>query len=101
MYDNVIHSPITDDIILVIDELTGQKTRKVGKLLLTCSGRELHNDLIKDANDDGLKSIWNDNKLLISEKVLRLLLPAQLKNFTPKYKQMCDIKIVLSLHNYN
>ena len=60
-HDNVIHLPITDDKILVIDELTG------GKLLLTYSLRELHNDLIKDINDGGLKDVWNNNKLLVSE----------------------------------
>ena len=54
-YDNMIHSPITDDKILVIDELIGKKTKKVGKLVLTCLVRELHNDLIKDINDGGLK----------------------------------------------
>ena len=42
-YDNVIHSPITDDSILVIDELICKKTKRVGKLLLPCSVRELHN----------------------------------------------------------
>ena len=56
-YDNVIHSPITDDIILVIDELIGKKMKRVCNLLLTCSIRELHNDLIKDINDGGLKDI--------------------------------------------
>ena len=56
-YDNVIHSPITDDTILVIDELIGKKHKRAGKVLLTCSVRELHNDLIKDINDGGLKDI--------------------------------------------
>ena len=51
----VIHSPITDDTILVIDELKGKKTKRVDKLLLSCLVRELHNDLIKDINDGGLK----------------------------------------------
>ena len=52
----MIHSPITDDTTLVIDELTGKKIKRVGKLLLTDSVRELDNDLIKDVND-GLKKI--------------------------------------------
>ena len=56
-YDNVIYSPIIDDTILVIDKLTGKKTKRVGKLFLTYSVRELHNDLIKDINDGGLKDI--------------------------------------------
>ena len=56
-YDNVIYSPIIDDTILVIDKLTGKKTKRVGKLFPTYSVRELHNDLIKDINDGGLKDI--------------------------------------------
>ena len=47
----MIHSPITDDTTLVIDELTGKKIKRVGKLLLTDSVRELDNDLIKDVNN--------------------------------------------------
>ena len=85
-YDNVIHSPITDDTILVTDELTGKKTKRVGKLLLTRLVRELHNDLIKDVNEGGLKDVWNGNKLLVSETGLSFLLPDQLKKFTPSYK---------------
>ena len=53
----MVHSPITDDTILVVNELTGKKTKRVGKLFLTYSVRELHNDLIKDINDGGLKDI--------------------------------------------
>ena len=88
-YDNVIHSPITDDTVLVIDELIGKKNKRAGKVLLTCSVRELHNDLIKDINDNGLKDVWNKNKILVSETSLRLLLSDQLKKCTPRYKQMC------------
>ena len=43
--DNVNYSSITDDIILVIDELTSKKTKRVGKLLLTFLVRELHDGL--------------------------------------------------------
>ena len=80
----MIHSPITDDIILVIDELIGKKIKRVCNLLLTCSIRELHNDLIKDVNDSDLKDAWNDNKILVSETDLSFLLPDQLKKFTPR-----------------
>ena len=37
-YDNVIHSPITDDTILVVDELIGKKNKNI------CLVRELHNN---------------------------------------------------------
>ena len=46
----MIYSPTTDYTILVTNELTRKKTKRIGKLLLTCSVRELHNDLIKDLN---------------------------------------------------
>ena len=46
----MIYSPTTDYTILVTNELTRKKTKRVVKLLLTCSVRELHNDLIKDLN---------------------------------------------------
>ena len=85
----MIYSPITDDTILVIDELTGKKNKRVGKLLLTCSVRELHNNLIKDVNDCSWKGIWNDNKILVSETGLRSFLLDQLKIFKPRYKKMC------------
>ena len=71
----MVHSPITDDTILVVNELTGKKTKRVGKLLLTRLVREFYNDLIKDVNDGGLKDIWNDNKLLVSETGLKFVLP--------------------------
>ena len=71
-YDKMVHSPITDDTILVVNELTGKKTKRVGKLLLICSVTELNNNLIKDINDGGLKDVWNDSKLLVSETGVRL-----------------------------
>ena len=69
------HSPIADDIILVIDELIGKKTKRCG------------NDLIKDVNDVGLKDVWNDNEILVSETGLIYLLSDQLEKFTPRYKE--------------
>ena len=56
-YDDVIHSLINDDTIIVVNEITGKKTKRVGKLLLRCSVRKLHNDLIKDVNEGGLLNI--------------------------------------------
>ena len=46
--------------------------------------------MIKDVNDGGLKDVLNENKLSVSETGLRFLLPDQLKEFTPRYKQMCE-----------
>ena len=84
-HPNVIHSPITADTLLIKDEsgkyfqfvsiwysftiltiiliyllLIGKKTKRVGKLLLQTSVRELHNDLIKSEKLGGLPSVWNN-----------------------------------------
>ena len=86
-HPNVIHSPITADTLLIKDEsgkyfqfvsiwysftiltiiliyllLIGKKTKRVGKLLLQTSVRELHNDLIKSEKLGGLPSVWNKIK---------------------------------------
>ena len=39
-YDNINHSSISNNAILVIDEEEGKKTQKVGKILLRCWGKE-------------------------------------------------------------
>ena len=67
----MIHSTINDDNVIVVDETIGKKSKRVSKLLLRCSIRELHNDLIKFVNEGGLHNVWNDNKLLVSEISLR------------------------------
>ena len=87
-HPNVIHSPITIDTLLIKDEFTGKyfqfvsiwysftiltiiliyllligkKTKRVGKLLLQTSVRELHNDLIKSEKLGGLPTVWNNKK---------------------------------------
>jgi len=58
IYDDIIHSLINDDTIVVVDETTSKK--RVSKLLLRCSIRELHNDIMKDVNEGGLLNVWND-----------------------------------------
>ena len=40
------------------------RKQKVVNLLLRCSVRELHNDLLNNVNKGGLQYVWNDNKLL-------------------------------------
>ena len=51
----------------------------VPKWLLQVSVRELHNILVSDPNDGGLKDARDENgKIVISDSTLRLLLPPQL-----------------------
>ena len=52
----------------------------VPKLLLQVYVRELHNSLVSDPNDGGLKDARDeDGKIIISDSTLRSLLPPQLK----------------------
>ena len=53
----------------------------VPKLLLQVSVREVHNSLVIDPNDGGLKDARDEyGKIIISDSTLRSLLPPQLKN---------------------
>ena len=49
-------------------------------MLLQVSVRELHNSLVSDTNDDGIKyDMYEDDNVIISDIALRSLLPPQLK----------------------
>ena len=62
----------------------------VPKLLLKVIVRELHNSLVSDPNDGGLKDASDeDNNIIISDSTLLSLLPAQLKQMSARYKVMC------------
>ena len=63
--------------------LPPQLNQLVPKLLLQVSVRELHNSLVGDPNDGGLKDDRDENgKIIISDYTLRLLLPLQLSKCT-------------------
>ena len=54
----------------------------VPKLLLKVFVRELHNSLVIDPNDGGIKDArYQENIIIISDSTLRSLLPPQLKKF--------------------
>ena len=60
------------------------------KLLPQVSVRELHNSLVSDPNDCGLKDVRDeDGKIIISDSTLLSLLPHQLKQMSARYKIMC------------
>ena len=51
---------------------------------------ELHNSLVSDPNDGGMKDARDeDGKIIISDSTLRSLLPPQLKQMSARYKVMC------------
>ena len=69
----------------------------VPKLLLQVSIRELHNSLLSDKNDGGIKDAKDeDGKIIISDITLRLLLPPQLKKVSARYKIMCGCECCIS-----
>ena len=73
-------SPISNDCLkVVLDDQT--EPQLVPKFSLQVSVRELHNSLVSDTNDCGLKDARDeDGKTIISDSTIRSLLPPQLKN---------------------
>ena len=69
----------------------------VTKLLLQVSVRELHNILVSDPNDGGLKDCRGENgKIIISDSKLCSLLLPQLKQMSARYKIMCGCECCIS-----
>ena len=74
-----------------------KETQLVPKLLLQVSVRELHNSLVSDPNDVGIKDARDeDDKIIISDSTFRSLLPPQLKQTSAKYKVMCGCECCIS-----
>ena len=62
----------------------------VPKLLLQVFVIELHNSLVSDTDDGGMKDGRDeDGKIIISDSTLRLLLPPQLKQMFAHYNIIC------------
>jgi hypothetical protein len=91
---NVRQSPIARDTLLIRDTLT-QESRRVPKLLLECSMRQLHNELIAPPEDGGLVGARHKdtNEVVISDTMLRSLAPPQLRPMTDSHKIMCGCEI--------
>ena len=82
--------------------MIGKKTKRVGKLLLQTSVRELHNDLIKSEKLGGLPTVWtwDKKKLLVSDTALRYLMPRQVKISLQDINKCVDTKSVFTASNY-
>jgi len=88
-HHDVVQSPIANDTIQVYNPETEKKEPKP-KLLLMVPVRELHNDLAQPEERGGFKYAYDERgKLLISDTMLRSLLPKELKRMTERHKQMC------------
>ena len=79
-HSNVVTSLNANNTVWVrMDD--GKKVRET-KLLLLCSVRELHNDLIESPEEGGFASARNDyGEVLISDTALRKHMPSNQKNF--------------------
>ena len=72
----------------------------VPKLLPQVSVRELHNSLVSDPNDGGIKDDRDgDDNVIISHYILRSLLLPQLKKMSERYKVMCGCECFISDNN--
>jgi hypothetical protein len=95
----IVNSPLKDETLLVKDPFTGERLRKT-KLLLCLPIRELHNDLYKDPPVGLPTAIDNNGKQLISDTMLRSLLPPELKPATKRHKQMCGCEVCLTMQSH-
>ena len=95
-HPQVVQSPISNDCLKTnLDYQT--EPQIVPKFLLQVSVRELHNILVSDPNDGGLKNARDeDGNIIISDSTLRSLLPPQLKQMSARYKIMCGCECCIS-----
>ena len=91
---NLREPPIARDTLLITDAEYRVKLR-VHKLLLECSMRQLHNELIAPPDDGGLLGARNSdaNDVIISDTMLRSLSPTQLRPMTDHHKMTCGCDI--------
>ena len=96
----VVQSPIFNDCLKVkIDGHT--KPQLVTKLLLHVSVLELHNSLVSDTEDGGLKeAIDAENNIIISYSTLRSILPPHFKNIYQDTKSCVVVSVVYLLKVY-
>ena len=95
-HPQVFQSPISNDCLkVVLDDHT--EPQLVPKFLLQVSVRELHNSLVSDPNDCGLKDVRDeDGKIIISDSTLLSLLPPKFKQMSARYKIMCGCECCIS-----
>ena len=86
--------PITRDTLLIADAESKVK-RRMPKLLLECSMRQLHNELIASLDDGDLLGAIHakTNDLIISDTMLRSLAHPQLLTMADNHKMMCGCAI--------
>ena len=95
-HPQVFQSPIYNDCLKAVLYDQTEPTL-VPKLLLQVSVRELHNSLVSDPNDGGLRDASDEyGKIIISNSTLRSLLPPQFKKCL-HVTRLCVVVNVASL----
>ena len=99
-YPKVLQSPISNDCLKVmLDDQT--EPQLVPKLLLQLFVRELHNSLVSDPNDGGLKDARDeDDKIIISDSTFFSLLPPQLKKYLHVIRLCVVVNVAFMLKVY-
>ena len=99
-HNMVIQSPIANDTLLVRDPNNPSRKIRVNKLLLQIPVRELHNNLLSEDPNIGLKGAVDRNgNVLISDTGLRALLPPHLRMMTNQYKIVCGCQVYTQTAN--
>ena len=95
---NVRKYPISRDTLIIIDAESGVK-RRGPKLLLECSMRKLHNEIINSPYGGGLLGarLADTNDVIISDTMIRSLSPPQLRPLTYNHTIMCGCEICNNL----
>ena len=91
---NVRESPIACDTLLITDAEYGVK-RRVPTILLECSMRHLHNEIIASTHDGDLLGYRHafKNDLIISETMICSLETSQLHPMAYHHKMMCGFDV--------
>ena len=95
-HPQVFQSPISNYCLKVVfDDQT--EPQLFPKLLLQVFVRELHNSLVSDHDDGGLKDDRDgDDNIIIFDFKFRSLLPPQLKQISAHYNIMCGCECFIS-----
>ena len=95
-----MQSPISNDCLKVtFDDQT--EPQMAPKLLLQVSVRELHNRLVSDPNDGGIKEArYEGNNIIISDSTLRTLLPPKFKCFQHNTRSCVVVNVAFLIRVY-
>ena len=102
LYNWIMHNPqvVQSQIFngcLKVNIYGHTELQLVPNKLLQFSIRKLHNILVSDPVDGGLKEARNaENNIIISDSTLRSLFPPQFKKMSSRYKAMCGCEYFIS-----